>query len=581
MARVEWSRHPGDIEAAVGMLICSRFPNAVRVTPSQGDGGIDIFVPTQDADKQREVYQVKSFHERLNSSRKRQITRSLKEVIKTTAEEGWEIMRWHLVMPLDLTDNELKWFHETLTKDCKFPCEVNGLLFCDTMAAHYPKVIDYYLRDGRERLQEQMSNLAAVLSGRKNRQENDAVVAADVVPDLAAVHKALNACDPFYKYDFTVSDSPPPAEPPEREPDLVAVYATRQDSVWITFKIIALSLAALQERPIKAQFTVAIPAEDDELRQQFERFVDYGDPIRMPPGTVSGSLDLPGGLGGDLSGASLAVLSSPDADDAEPAELLLAIIAPDSDSVVATTTIRRIDVTVGQAGLRSVFVEKSGIFTLELRMKSGHLDGQMTLHIEYDLAGRRPAEFVDGLKVLAEWRSPNRLAFSVPFGPPNFGVVATVQTDRDRDATRWAQVCEGLARIQDHVPVLLRMPTEMDFDQAMRIRDVAKLVSGESVTGALSGDFTMTHHTDSPPVERELGKVYEFITIKSVKFTLGEDTIMAGKQALFFRGRFVRIEEDESELEPLTDGISVLYNGELEPGRVLMRPIPEVDATGA
>ena len=34
-----------DVEAVVGMLICSRIPNAVRVRPSQGDGGIDIFIP--------------------------------------------------------------------------------------------------------------------------------------------------------------------------------------------------------------------------------------------------------------------------------------------------------------------------------------------------------------------------------------------------------------------------------------------------------------------------------------------------------------------------------------------------------
>ena len=46
MARVEWTRHEGDdIEAVVGMFICSDLPNAVRVRPSQGDGGVDIFVP--------------------------------------------------------------------------------------------------------------------------------------------------------------------------------------------------------------------------------------------------------------------------------------------------------------------------------------------------------------------------------------------------------------------------------------------------------------------------------------------------------------------------------------------------------
>ncbi len=61
MARVEWTRHSGDdVEAVLAMLVCSQFPNAVRVRPSQGDGGIDVFVPGPAGwDNERAVYQVK------------------------------------------------------------------------------------------------------------------------------------------------------------------------------------------------------------------------------------------------------------------------------------------------------------------------------------------------------------------------------------------------------------------------------------------------------------------------------------------------------------------------------------------
>jgi hypothetical protein len=78
-----------------------------------------------------------------------------------------------------------------------------------------------------------------------------------------------------------------------------------QDSVWINFKIYALSLAALEERPVTWRLQLAVPADDDELRAQVEKFIDYGAPLSMPAGTVSGFLDLPAGLGGDLSGGSL------------------------------------------------------------------------------------------------------------------------------------------------------------------------------------------------------------------------------------------------------------------------------------
>jgi hypothetical protein len=125
------------------------------------------------------------------------------------------------------------------------------------------------------------------------------------------------------------------------------------------------------------------------------------------------------------------------------------------------------------------------------------------------------------------------------------------------------------------------MPTEMDFDQAMRIRGVAELVSGETSTGTLSGDFTITHQADDPPADRQMGVLYEFRTIKTLKFELGDDTITVGKQALFFRGRFIRIEDVESELEPLGDYIGVLVEGDLEPGRVMMRALPEADGNVA
>jgi predicted AAA+ superfamily ATPase len=83
VARVEWTRQSGeDVEAVVAMLLCSRYPNAVRVRPSQGDGGIDVFVPGPAGfGAERAVYQVKKFSENLTSSQKRKIKRSYQRVV--------------------------------------------------------------------------------------------------------------------------------------------------------------------------------------------------------------------------------------------------------------------------------------------------------------------------------------------------------------------------------------------------------------------------------------------------------------------------------------------------------------------
>jgi hypothetical protein len=192
-------------------------------------------------------------------------------------------------MPLDLTDKNLGWLDTYIEElDVEFLCETHGLLLCDTLAATYPKVIDYYLNAGKQRLQGALNDLTKILSRQLDRKEDDPLMPADVMPDLASTYRALNACDPFYKYSFDVSDKPPPDEPAAHDEGLVAAYAMCQESVWITFKVYALSLAALEERPITWRLQLAVPAEDAELRKQVEKFIDYGGSLSMPPGTVSG-----------------------------------------------------------------------------------------------------------------------------------------------------------------------------------------------------------------------------------------------------------------------------------------------------
>ena len=248
VARVEWTRQSGeDVEAVVAMLLCRRFPDAVRVRPSQGDHGIDVFIPGPGGfSTERAVYQVKKYSSNLTNSQKRKIKASYDRVVKSSAAEGWRITKWHLVMPLDLTTQNLTWLGD-LTKNADFRCNTNGLTFCDTLAAHYPEIIDYYLQDGRQRLQDATADLVRVLSGRATREQTEGLQPVDVAGDLVAIYRALNASDPFYRYEYTVADTPPSETPPHDEPGLVAISAIEHDSVWITIKIIALSRASLEE----------------------------------------------------------------------------------------------------------------------------------------------------------------------------------------------------------------------------------------------------------------------------------------------------------------------------------------------
>lgn len=141
MARVEWTRQSGDeVETVVGMFLCSQFPNAVRVRASQGDGGIDIFVPGPAGwGKERAVWQIKRYCLNLTGTDKRAIKRSFSRVVETSKKEGWRTTEWHLVMPLDLTNQNLGWL-DSYTPDACFPRETHGLLLRETLAANYPRM---------------------------------------------------------------------------------------------------------------------------------------------------------------------------------------------------------------------------------------------------------------------------------------------------------------------------------------------------------------------------------------------------------------------------------------------------------
>ncbi|SKU94094.1 Uncharacterised protein [Mycobacteroides abscessus subsp. bolletii] len=576
LARVEWTRQSGeDVEAVVGMLLCSRFPNAVRVRPSQGDGGIDIFVPGPAGwGKERAVWQIKRYCHNLTGTEKRAIKRSFARVVETSKKEGWRITEWHLAMPLDLTGQNLGWLDAYLSDSAaEFPCETHGLLLCDTLAGIYPKVVDYYLRDGKERLQAELDSLTAILARRTNRNEDEPLMPADVTTDLTSIYNALNACDPFYKYNLEVSDKPPPDVPPDDD-GLIAVHATCQDSVWITIKIYALSLAALEERPITWRLQLAVSPEDDALRKQVEKFIDYGGPLSMPAGAVSGFLDLPGGLGGDIGGASLEVIDiAEQSEDGQEPKLAIAMLAPDSDTVIASTAIRRTELSRGQGGgIRSIWIDEAELFSIEMLAKANQ-QRELTWNFqtEYSLGGRRPADIVDSLKFLAAMHVPNRIGIGLPYGPKEFTSGGTAPSpEPDMDAKRWARIAEALAQIQNHVGSLLKMPAELTVDQAKGILHVEKLVSGNTATGAVSGAFTVTHQ-ETPNVARTADKLYEFMLIRDAEINLGEEVIVVGKEMLFFLGRYLVIGDDKSVVEPKSEYASLWYTGELESGHVMAR----------
>lgn len=185
MARVPWSRHSGDdVELAIAIMLSRQNPGSQRIRPSQGDKGIDILVPVETG---VEVYQVKSYTGRIDSTRRKHIKQSWNRLQQYRVESGLPVVAWHLIMPEDPTTGDLDWFKE-LTRDADCLCTWKGLDFVEGLAAAHPEVIDYIFRDGKGRLETKIEDLMAIVGF--GTRANEVHIAAEFV-ELDPVSSSL------------------------------------------------------------------------------------------------------------------------------------------------------------------------------------------------------------------------------------------------------------------------------------------------------------------------------------------------------------------------------------------------------
>src|SRR5439155_19528027 len=84
---------------------------------------------------------------------------------------------------------------------------------------------------------------------------------------------------------------------------LVAAVQEGDGERWVTFKVFARCAESLVERPVP--LSLRITAElDSDLHRDIEAFDRYGTPFTAPAGTADAELNLPGALGGSITGGS-------------------------------------------------------------------------------------------------------------------------------------------------------------------------------------------------------------------------------------------------------------------------------------
>src|SRR5665647_2900064 len=274
------------------MLLYRENPAATHTRPSRGDGGIDVLVPADDGSGII-VYQVKSFHSNLTASQKAQVERSFHRLVDFANAHDLKVLEWYLTLPLDPTTENLDWLAD-LTAGHDLTVGWRGLYFLDGLAGTYPSVVDYYLHDGKERLQAALETLTAVLrielstsapaseGGPSAPPHSGPLAASETVASLSSLHAILNEHDPHFYYDFSVDTIRP--EVPD-QPDLVAAVQQSDETRCVTFKIFARCKASFVERPVP--ISVKITADpDSDLHRDLQVFEKYGRPLTTPAGST-------------------------------------------------------------------------------------------------------------------------------------------------------------------------------------------------------------------------------------------------------------------------------------------------------
>lgn len=250
-----------------------------------------------------EDYQVKKFADGLDDSRKSQIKKSLKTAIATHQDtpSRYTISRWYLTLPMDLTREQEIWLANLATElNAPFPVEVFGLTQIEDLLLESPNIREYYLGDGMEKVREILNQMSSLTALHNLTMDPTKIEPGDASSPLAELHRQINTADPHFNYDYQVTTDLPVITP---WVGLVAsvIARTSPEAPHVTWHVSTKYDSALEDRPIPGSYTVYPERMTPEQREAWEQWRDYGTPVTLDGDVVDNlTIDLPGGLGGDL-----------------------------------------------------------------------------------------------------------------------------------------------------------------------------------------------------------------------------------------------------------------------------------------
>ncbi|WP_234531676.1 hypothetical protein [Streptomyces shenzhenensis] len=479
-------------EDMVSVLISRLHPQAQRIDGSGGDDGRDVQLPLPTG---LEIFELKSFTGRLDekSGRRRQVKNSLNNAAKHNP------VAWHLVVPINHTDGELKWFND-LTAKYPFPCVWRGKDWLDSQMASYPELPRYYLEGSNDEIVSMM---------REINQEQAALTRG--VTDLAArvrtLKDRLNSLDPHYSFGF------------EAHPD---------GSVKIT--VAPRYPGAERDRPITMGGAFQFPETEEgrKVAQAVHDTFNYGTATVVPGEYVKHvQINAPAGFGGTYEGGELrigAAINTP------PQELRVVLrIQDERGFVVAQLPLKALESTVGLRGGVLTLVDLNS--TIKVTARFDTVTSRIKLHYDYHQPdGCLPGTLLPTVNFLREMKPERYFVMEVngqEIGPP----IDIPESGTDGYALPYKFLLL-LADIQRISGVYFPMPKTLTTEEVDALGDAHAFLTNNTATGQWSElNLEVTVEGLSSPDMQQLEKDREARDVwlnEPLLVKLGDNTYMLG-----------------------------------------------------
>lgn len=428
MSRVEWSRLGADeVESVVSLLVYREYPESVRISPSAGDGGVDILLRGGGLHGSDVVFQVKKFHKALSRGQKKSVEESLDRLLEDPRWNDLRLGQWNLILPVDPTPETEHWFQEVLGKK-GVKGSWRGLTYLDALAAKYPEVVDYYLHGSRQTISDKQKEIVALFSLGNEKESLAPVETAARIRDAARVLEN----DPLFKYELHFGEGSPPvnrANPKGLVLSSGIIDASEAGNSWMIVDIIARCAESVNLSPVMLNLNLQARVGSVD-HEKLVKLDEYGV---MPSGIkFSGRLEAPGGFGENLEDAVL--YTGPPQMGIDLANVLrLEVRSPDGKPL-ARADVRRVGFSHGSKGFHVAFIEDRDIFRVDLytdftdpdaRTFNGAVDMKVEWsHSPNSIVGLPVKDVISTYSFLESCVSPNEVLLGIRHSWPHGAEVA-------------------------------------------------------------------------------------------------------------------------------------------------------------